>query len=783
MRVNWKAKWIWAPGLAGKPNTYVLFRRGFAWSGRAGAQVRLHATAGHFFRIYLNGKLVGRGPDRCYFREKIFHTYDVGPLLRRGRNVIAVHVHFLGERVNGLMERHAEGPAGCLVQLDVNGKPQVWTDARWRTAVDPAYACDTEAPTIHREWREEYHAARALRGWERPGFDDRAWSEAECVAPAEGGPWKRLVAKDTPELTAEATAPLNVYITHRGGPGDFEYDHYRIYNTIAKSPERIAGDFSLRNEKQERQELLFDMGRVVAGYPRIDIASCKGGKIDVYYGDSLSMSHWDTIHLGDGPLVWTPFTLRGGRFFRLEVTGARHPVVFRPMRWIRTNYPVQRRATFECSDPRLNAIWRMCALSAETCGLEHIVDCVGREQVLWMMDFRFQAPQHLYYFGDTALVRKCFRQFATLQMSNGHILGYGPSCRPKETLLSPQASRQAYDWFGFNFYFIQAVREHFESTGDRAFLREMYPVAQRALDYYIRAERDGWTRVGEVPGHPNIDWGYGGYGPAGKAVYAVLQAQYYAAMMDQSSMAALLGKSAAARALERRAARLERRFFASFIDPRTGRVADYLAGGRRRCKDTSQVHAAVLRYFDHIPAKVREACLEGLTQRTFVRSRTGFMNAQEAEALFRQGRPDAAVKLIADYWGAILDAGLPQTPEFYDAASPKGADSRWGPTYSRCHSYASLAGVLLQQKVLGAHVEGPRVRVAPWFGVLQYASGRLPHPAGDVKIEWRRGKDGIRVRVTAPPSIEVTFEPGDAGTPVTFELDHNDGKRARLESK
>ncbi|GEM_PF-2674036 len=776
--MTWKAKWIWLPDLSDTPNRYALFRRTFSISAtKARGKALLRVTAGHFYRVFLNGRLLGRGPDRCYFREKIYHTYDVSGLLRRGENVLAIEVHYLGQGITNLMERHAAGPAGCLAELELGGKSFLRSDEQWKVIEDPAYSIKTEPASIHREWREEFYAARAISNWTAGRFDDSLWPAARVVAPAEGGPWTTLVAKETLEMTDEVLRPLNCYLTNAGGNQSGECDEYHIYNMISEKPLWLAGDFTVWNDRHERQELLFDMGRVVAGYPRIEITQSTGGTIEIYYGDSLNLSHWDTIHLGRGPLTWTPFTTRGGRYFKLVIRGARNPVTLRSVRWIRANYPVAHRGSFTCSDAKLDAIWKMCALTAETCGMEHFVDCVGREQVLWMGDFRFQALQHYYYFGDTALARKCFHQLATLQLDNGHILGYGPSCRPKETLLSDKGGvRKAYDWFNFNFYFILAAQEHYQYAQDRRFLKEMYPVWTRAMEYYARAERDGFAAVGEVLGSNFIEWGYQGYQQSDRAHYSFTQAVYYGALKAQSALAAAVGRKAESSALDRKAASLERRILKTFLDRRTGHLADCVIGRKQINCNSMAPHIAALRFLDHLPESVRKQSLDVIIQRRAKPPRTGIGIALAAEALFRHNESGAAVRLIRDYYGAILDAGLKQVPEYFDMEGPPGADCRWHPTYSRCHSYASLSGVLMQKYLLGATVVGKTVRLSPCFAGLERASGVAPTPAGDVKIAWARGPKGIDLKVAAPPTVDVRFEPRDPKEPVRFRLERSDDR-------
>ena len=762
MKITWKANWIWMPDVKDVPNFYLFARRAFELPGKPDGGYAIHITAAHHYYLYVNGKLVGNGPDRCYFQEQYFDTYDVSGLLKKGFNVMAIRCHYAGRSLPRCAERLADGPCGLLVQMDNGARPFLWTDAKWKVIRDPAFAATTERISNHRAWREEFFAGKELPNWRKLKFDDQSWPNAAVIASATGGPWTKLIAKTTAPMMSATLPPVNMFLTNRGGGLRLGCNSYRFYGLIDKKYLREPGGyFTISNEENETQELLFDMGQVVAGYPRIDFADSVGGTIDVYYGDSLTMFHQDTIHLGKGSLVWSPFGLRGGRYFRLNIRGAYHPISIRSVRWVWTHYPVELRGEFQSSDSRLDRIWEICRLSAKTNALDHFVDCVDREQALWMMDFRFQALQHYYYFGDTALARKCFSQYAALQFENGHVLAYGPSCRPKEELAAAFSGDSGpYDWFGFNFYLILAVWEYYQFTGDRRFLEEFHSVCARCMAYYRKHEKEGFCDFNrDARGSPFVDWAYEGHG---EGLYGFSQALYYGALMAQANIARTLSLDGEAKAITERATHLEKRFFERFIDPGTGRVADRLHNGERIIKPTIQPHAAVLRFFDHIPPKVRATCLDLILRRQVASSKTGFFNAFVVEALFRHGHPDDGLKLLSDYWGAIVDAGLRQTPEAFDMDEAKGASPRWSLLYSFCHSYASGAGVILQQRVLGATVEGRRVTITPHPGWLQHAKGAVPTIAGDVYIDWRRRKDGIVLKVRAPKAVDIqTVAPSD----------------------
>ena len=85
----WKARWIWtSEGVAHKNYTFYA-RKTFTLPSRiASASVRV--TADSRYRLYVNGVRVGRGPVKFDTRWMYYDTWDIAPLLKKGKNVIAV---------------------------------------------------------------------------------------------------------------------------------------------------------------------------------------------------------------------------------------------------------------------------------------------------------------------------------------------------------------------------------------------------------------------------------------------------------------------------------------------------------------------------------------------------------------------------------------------------------------------------------------------------------------------------------------------------------------------
>ena len=208
-------------------------------------------------------------------------------------------------------------------------------------------------------------------------------------------------------------------------------------------------------------------------------------------------------------------------------------------------------------------------------------------------------------------------------------------------------------------------------------------------------------------------------------MFSFSQALYFGALDSYAELCMASGLPAEARRVSRRAEALEARFFEAFVDPRSGCIADALDGRHRIELNTTHPYTAAARFLNRIPPRILPAWLEAIRDPRRLRAGSGIGNTLAAEALLRHGRHDDALRHIREYWGSMVAEGLPQTPEFYDLSLPHGTRHRTLGG-SMCHSYASMAGVLLQQVLLGATVEGDRVRLSPWFGALQSARGTVP---------------------------------------------------------
>lgn len=141
-----------------------MFRRSWILPAEC-REGRLHVTAAFHYLLYVNGRLITRGPARSYEFSKVFDTVEVQPYLRPGaENVIAI---LAPTPKHIICEMQHDGPLGVLAELswrDAFGKRSaIATDRQWKVRQHEAFPSDTagRSPGIALLiWREERFDAR-----------------------------------------------------------------------------------------------------------------------------------------------------------------------------------------------------------------------------------------------------------------------------------------------------------------------------------------------------------------------------------------------------------------------------------------------------------------------------------------------------------------------------------------------------------------------------------------------------------------------------------------------
>ncbi len=212
--------YVWTDPAGEGYNRYALFRRGFELKGtpRAG---ELNVFADTRYRLVVNGEVIGHGPARFFVKWPEYDTHDIRPLLRRGRNVVALAVNSYG-----CGSFHSEPSRGGLVAWgrveDEDGAVvDLATGPSWKALDCPAYQQETALLSFALNPGERLDARLLPPDWGGAEFDDSDWPGA--VEVADQGHWGPLRPRSIPLLDEGQAVPrerLGAWLARY--PGDEE---------------------------------------------------------------------------------------------------------------------------------------------------------------------------------------------------------------------------------------------------------------------------------------------------------------------------------------------------------------------------------------------------------------------------------------------------------------------------------------------------------------------------------------------------------------------------------
>lgn len=764
-----RAEWIWRerplrpPGFSDAPppaaeeaNRWVYFRKLFVLDAAPRAAA-VHVSADGRYRLFVNGRAIGRGPARGAPHEQCVDPYDLAPYLAAGHNVLAALVHSYGrttawyELPRGEAAR-AFGCGGFFVQGEVvlaDGRIRLDTDASWRHLVSEAWKRDVPSGSLG--FVEVHDARKEPAGWTEPGFDDASWKRSQVLRvsglnfSSDVVPFPVLVPRDIPPLASEE----------------------RDAQTIARRDATIVCDF----------------GGTVSGHLGLELEGPAGAEVEVRWSERLAPDGRVLLHRGipgfdvpqihrgvlrQGAQTWRLFEAAGFRYVELTFTGEGAAPRLTRAFIERTGYPVAERGRFACSDSLLNRIWKAGAETVRLCMHDAYVDCPSRERRQWVGDAYVETLVNYAAFGDTLLTARFLRQVAASQTPDG---------------LTAMAAPGDFAASGFTnipdfcLLWILALGRHVEYAGDDGLVAELWPAVAKALGWFERHLGADGLLV-DVPHWVFLDWAE--LDKHGEV--AALNALFVAALRAAAWLSRRAGSEREAAGWDALASRVTDAVNARFWDEARGVYVDALRGETLSRRVSQQTNAAVIAS-GLAPAERWASVFDAILDETRLRE-TRFREAEVSVspfdierhivlaqpffahflhgALARAGRLTDLLRNIRRRWGPMLEEG---NGTFWE---------RWtlDPLASLCHGYAATPTFDLSTNVLGVTPAAPgfeRFRIAPIPGDLEWAEGVFPTPKGEIGVAWRKdGDGGFELTLDVPEGTEAGVElPASGRLPFT----------------
>lgn len=181
---EWIGRFIWDDGDSLPVNCYMMFRKTFQLE-EVPANALLMTTAADKYQLWVNGIYVGRGPVRTVGPQWVaYDSYQVAPMLRPGKNSVAVLVFFHG-RMNGFSQ---DQRAGFFAQMEMTfdslNEPAIWgTDRTWKLRLSEGWRRDTkQVNACYAAFTEVCDLGADPVDWIKTEFDDADWRAATVLS-------------------------------------------------------------------------------------------------------------------------------------------------------------------------------------------------------------------------------------------------------------------------------------------------------------------------------------------------------------------------------------------------------------------------------------------------------------------------------------------------------------------------------------------------------------------------------------------------------------------------
>jgi len=405
--------------------------------------------------------------------------------------------------------------------------------------------------------------------------------------------------------------------------------------------------------------------------------------------------------------------------------------------------PLEYKGRFSCSDDELNKIWAVSAYTLHLTTRECFIDGIKRDRWVWSGDAAQSILMDFYLFFDKDVAKR------TLIALRGK--------DPVETYIN--------NIVDYSYYWLISVYNYYLYTGDKDFVKFIYPRMQTMAEYCIK----NLNKNGMAEGRPQ-DWVFLDWAPFDhKGEMSAYQLLFVRSMEAMAECSDIVGDENNSRLYAQKAADLKKKTISVFWDKNKNiflhnRVNNVLKKDITRYPN---IFAMLFGYMNEQQINsIRKNVLEN---DSVLKITTPYMRFYELAALCEAGAQKEVMGEMLQYWGGMLRLGATSFWEVYD---PKESGLQHLAMYDRpfgrslCHSWGASPIYLLGRYYFGVYPTAPGFEtfvVKPDLGGLKWMKGTVPVNNGSVDLN-----------ITETEMIVKATRPGGTLIIISAELPQSD---------
>ncbi len=434
MTIFKNAEWIWNEKTYTE-NEYSEFVDTFSWNGE---KVMLRISVCGDYTLFINGKFITSNQYADFPHYKVYDEIDITNFLAKGENRLGFLVWYFGK--SGM--RYLTPNPGLIYEIEVDGEIVSFSNKKTLSRKSPAYVSGSEKKISPQLGYSFTYDAKKEDDWRTDYKEDFTES---CVIAQKSKFYKRPTEK-------------------------------LVIDELVKG-KIMASDKSI----------IIDLGREIVGLPSFKLTTAACQKINIAYGEILENGHVKRI-IGPrdfsfdyltkaGENEYTNYMFRFAARF-IEITSP-EPISVEYAGLLPQSYPALAK-DFSWLSGIDKEIYEICLNSLKLCMMEHYVDCPWREQCLYAYDSRNQM-----FAGYIAFEEK------NKEYARANLLLMSKDQRKDNFLSICFPSNEDLAIPSFSLYYILAVKEYMENTGDLSLGEEVIEKIESILGAYLKNIPDG----------------------------------------------------------------------------------------------------------------------------------------------------------------------------------------------------------------------------------------------------------------------------------------------------
>ncbi|MDR1745928.1 MAG: glycoside hydrolase family 78 protein [Tannerella sp.] len=481
---DWKGSWVKHPTAHFKQ--HIWFRKNFDLKTTTDLTAFAYLASTGFHELYVNGRKADErvlAPAVSRIDKRVLYvTYDIAPLLKKGKNTIAVWFG-PGWSINNFFTRRVD--QALIAQINIENPKgdniSFATDSAWKCAESfSAHSGDFRFMDMGGELVDGTHFTE---DWNKTDFDDSGWENAIVTEPNKRGGAVMLSACMTdPSRIIKTIKAKSVTDTV---PGVYRVDMGEQFTGFLRARfDGLKRGDTVVITVSEKTYAIFN-GEDMKPSGRIGNETIEDQRQKMFY-----------IARGEkGETFSNRFNVFCGRYIHFAGLPAM------PKSADITGYAVSsaphRTGSFECSDPMWNKIFEADLHTYEMCHNEGvIVDCPNRERLGYGPEGAYQTTwgAGLPFFASGAYYVKNVRDWKDVQHDDGSVNNVAPQISVMYgCALNGSAA-------------MNIAMEHYQKYGDKRILIDVQPMAKRWLDFLHSWVKDGMLTPYGSRGYFLGDW-------------------------------------------------------------------------------------------------------------------------------------------------------------------------------------------------------------------------------------------------------------------------------------